>query len=242
MGSTRYVWNDERQQPSVFFKEMSTAGFINTMDSVYQAAPFYLTLAPETLRLILLPVLVYANNETNSQYDLPCGPHHLGLWPVCDIVSSEQEQMPIEESANMLIMLAAISQRQLGAADYLTDYFPLLDNWANYINGSLPDPGNQLCTDDFEGPSPHNANLAVKGVVGLTAYSILLRYNNQNALADQWDAQARLLAGQWMELAVDHSGLPHYKQRFDQNGTWSTSTTSFNSTCWPPTPSPTRCE
>ena len=27
---------------------------------------------------------------------------------------------------------------------------------------SLPDPGDQLCTDDFEGKSPHNVNLAAK--------------------------------------------------------------------------------
>ncbi len=34
--------------------------------------------------------------------------------------------------------------------------------WANYSNISLPNPGNQLCTDDFEGPSPQNVNLAAK--------------------------------------------------------------------------------
>ena len=34
--------------------------------------------------------------------------------------------------------------------------------WGDYIVASLPDPGNQLCTDDFEGRSPHNVNLAAK--------------------------------------------------------------------------------
>jgi len=38
----------------------------------------------------------------------------------------------------------------------------VLKIWADYIVVSLPDPGNQLCTDDFEGPSPHNVNLAAK--------------------------------------------------------------------------------
>ena len=38
----------------------------------------------------------------------------------------------------------------------------MLKIWADYIVVSLPDPGDQLCTDDFEGPSPHNVNLAAK--------------------------------------------------------------------------------
>jgi len=46
--------------------------------------------------------------------------------------------------------------------------------WGNYLTTALPDPGNQLCTDDFEGPSPHNANLAAKGIVALEVTSSLL--------------------------------------------------------------------
>ena len=38
----------------------------------------------------------------------------------------------------------------------------LLAIWGKYLLESLPDPGDQLCTDDFEGPSPHNVNLAAK--------------------------------------------------------------------------------
>ena len=38
----------------------------------------------------------------------------------------------------------------------------MLKTWADFIVASLPDPGDQLCTDDFEGASPHNINLAAK--------------------------------------------------------------------------------
>ena len=38
----------------------------------------------------------------------------------------------------------------------------LLITWGDFIVASLPDPENQLCTDDFEGRSPHNVNLAAK--------------------------------------------------------------------------------
>lgn len=32
-------------------------------------------------------------------------------------------------------------------------YWPLLQSWAQYLVTVLPDPGDQLCTDDFEGVS-----------------------------------------------------------------------------------------
>ena len=46
----------------------------------------------------------------------------------------------------------------------------LLKTWADYLASSLPDPGDQLCTDDFEGVSPHNVNLAAK--VGMKSQAI----------------------------------------------------------------------
>jgi len=44
-----------------------------------------------------------------------------GSWAVCDILSDEQEQMPMEESANMLLMLAAVVQK-LNTTDFLQPY------------------------------------------------------------------------------------------------------------------------
>ena len=71
-----------------------------------------------------------------------------GTWSVCDILSDEQEQMPMEESANMLLMLAGIVQK-LATTDFLAPYWNVMEIWAQYLNSTLPDPGNQLCTDDF---------------------------------------------------------------------------------------------
>ena len=172
---------------------------------------------------MLLPLMDYANNATYIQYNRAFAPHHLGAWPVGDIKTQDQEEMPMEETGNMLIMLAAIAQQQDGNVGYLENYKPLLATWANYLNASLPDPFDQLCTDDFEGHIPHNANLAIKGVVGISAYAILLSYMGRQAEAAQWQSQAVKFAAQWMALAADpvQPTLAHYKLRYDMNNTWS---------------------
>lgn len=80
--------------------------------------------------------------------------------------------MPMEETANMLILIQLLMK--LDKQKYLELFAPyngLIDKWGNYLLQTLPDPQNQLCTDDFEGPSPHNINLAAKGMLGLASYS-----------------------------------------------------------------------
>ncbi len=67
---------------------------------------------------------------------------------MCDITPRKQEQIPMEESANMLLMLADIVQR-LKTVDFLQRYWNVMETWAQYLNSTLPDPGDQLCTDDF---------------------------------------------------------------------------------------------
>jgi len=57
-------------------------------------------------------------------------------------------------------------------------YSALIKSWAEFLvsgEGVLPDPGDQLSTDDFLGPSPHNTNLALKGIVGLGCYAEIAR-------------------------------------------------------------------
>ena len=45
-------------------------GDVSTVDVLFPSSPLFFYLNPEALRLLLLPVLAYANNETNIPYDL----------------------------------------------------------------------------------------------------------------------------------------------------------------------------
>jgi len=215
-GALKVVYNDKKQEPWVFLKEISSDGDINTVDVIYPAAPFFLVFAPETLRLLIMPLLAYANNETNIPYNLSWAPHHLGTYPVCDVTSSGQEQMPMEESANLLLMLAALAKLQNCNTSYLDEYWALVTSWAVYLNEWLPDPGNQLCTDDFEGPSPHNVNLAAKGIMGLAAFSILQECRGEESSYTL--AAAQSFAQYWQTFASDGN---HYRLQYDLQNTWS---------------------
>ena len=118
----------------------------------------------------------------------------------------------MEESANMLLMLAGVA-KMLKTTDFLQPYWNVMELWSQYLNSTLPDPGNQLCTDDFvrsppsaglshrrneprtlsqEGPSPHNCNLAVKGILGLGAYALLLNASGQAERATVYMNQAQM--------------------------------------------------
>lgn len=132
--------------------------------------------------------------------------------------------MPVEESGNLLLMLAAIAKEQgwnAAAVQYLAPYLPILNGYADYIIQSLPDPGDQLCTDDFEGPSPHNSNLAAKGIVALEAWAqVLALIDGQAAASAHYSSKASQFYADWLELAIDSSG-DHYKMEYDINHTFS---------------------
>jgi hypothetical protein len=219
-GATKAVWSEAAGEAWLFMKEISSDGDVSTVDVVYPSAPFWLALPgfADPLRRLLVPILQYANNATSIAYNLPWAPHHLGTWPICDITPSEQEQMPIEETANMLIMLAALARRESCDVAWLQPYWPLLSGWAAYLNSSLPFPGNQLCTDDFEGPSPNNTNLAAKGIVGLAAYAVLRQCAGDPAGFANYLTLAAAFERVWEAYAWSGD---HYSLEYGLNASWS---------------------
>lgn len=221
-GGTQAVWNSLLKEPWVFMKEISSDGDVSTVDVVYPSFPMFQYLYPEYFRRTLVPLLVYGNNETKPYgqwipYNLSWAPHHLGHWPISDLPAEKQEQMPVEESGNMLIMLAGLFKVQK-SLKYLLPYWHMLNGWADFIVASLPDPGNQLCTDDFEGPSPHNVNLAAKGIVALEAYAGMLDVLGDYSAANKYRSHAFAFAKNWTALAADKD---HYRIQFNLPGTWS---------------------
>jgi hypothetical protein len=222
VGGTLSVWNSVTSSEWVFLKEISSDGDVSTVDVLFPASPIFIWASPKTLQLALLPLLDYTNNETKKygldiQYNLQWAPHHLGHWPVCNLKPSQQEQMPVEESGNMLLMIAGIVQ-QTKNISFLDPYWPILKTWADFIVDSLPDPGNQLCTDDFEGRSPHNINLAIKGMVALEAYSQLLILKGDMASAEYYNSFNIEFV---IYCLVNGSDGDHYKRQYDLSNSWS---------------------
>ncbi len=206
--------------PLFFPKENFSNGCISTVDVIYPSAPLYLHLSPPLMRAMLRPVLDYAKS---GMWPFPFAPHDLGTYPQANGqvygggALTEEDQMPVEESGNMLILAAALARAE-NSVEFVRPYEALFRRWAEYLGAKGLDPENQLCTDDFAGHLAHNANLSLKAIIGLRAYADLCEKLGKKAEAKSYAATAAKFAGEWLKLADDGD---HYRLAFDKPGTWS---------------------
>jgi hypothetical protein len=218
-GGTELVSKDGT--PWALLKEISSDGNVSTVDVTYPCMPAFLYADPAYLGLILAPLLDYAEHggwpKTFAEHDL--GSHYPNAAGHND---GNEEDMPVEESANMLIMCAAYAAH-LDAntrAQYATQHYPILKQWADYLVANALDPGFQNQTDDFTGFIAHSVNLALKGIIGIGAMSLIATAAGKTADAASYLATARSYIAQWAQKATDSSG-DHLKLAYDQDGTWS---------------------
>lgn len=222
-GSYRHViaahklFRDDEGTLLFFSKENDSNGCVNTVDLTYPESPLFLIYNPELQKAMMTSILDYSKS---GRWTKPFAAHDLGQYPRANgqVYGGD---MPLEEAGNMLTLIAMCCKLD-GNAGYALPYWDILTAWTNYLVDNGQDPENQLCTDDFAGHWPHNANLSIKAIMGVAGYAELALLNGDVATYEKYNKIAKDMAAKWEAAAVEgNKNDRHYRLAFDRENTWS---------------------
>ncbi|KAI9287619.1 DUF1793-domain-containing protein [Umbelopsis sp. AD052] len=172
MGATEFGGN--KSSPVLYLKEISSDGNMQTVDIMFPASPMFYYLNADLLKYLMEPLFYQMENgnwpKVFSIHDI--GSHYPNATGHPD---GNEEDMPVEESADMIFMVANYmfnpSTKKADAKAYGSQHYKILSSWANYLYGNCLYPTNQLTTDDFIGQTQLNSGLALKGILAMKAFS-----------------------------------------------------------------------
>ncbi|KAL4912381.1 hypothetical protein BDW62DRAFT_21051 [Aspergillus aurantiobrunneus] len=194
--------------PYLFMKEISSNGNMNTVDVIFPAHPVFLYTNPDLLKFLLRP---HFEIQESGHYPNAYAMHDIGAhYPnATGHPDGNDEPMPLEECGNMVIMALAYAKEASDTA-YLESHYTMLRQWTEYLIDDALYPANQISTDDFAGPLANQTNLALKGIIGIEAMSVIAELTGDSDDAANLTDYAHNYIERWQTLGISHNGIqPH---------------------------------
>ncbi|KAL4873612.1 hypothetical protein BDV12DRAFT_81320 [Aspergillus spectabilis] len=204
------------ESPYLFMKEISSNGNMNTVDVIFPAHPVFLYTNPDLLKFLLRPHLEIqeTGHYPNSYAMHDIGAHYPNATGHPD---GNDEPMPLEECGNMVIMALAYALESNDTA-YLDQHHDMLRQWTNYLVEDAIYPANQISTDDFAGPLANQTNLALKGIIGIEAMSVIAGIIGNRDDASNLTDYAHDYIERWQTLGIAHNASqPHTTLSYGQD-------------------------
>ena len=227
--------------PYLFLEEISSSDNVSTVDVLYPSMPAFLYMNPELVRYLIAPVIFYSES---GQWPNLFAPHDLGAtYPnATGHNDGGGENMPVEETANMLIMADAYMQHTslANAAVFASDHYAIFRQWAEYlatVPPSVPyanavDPQFQNQTDDFTGSIAHSVNLALKGIEAVGAMGQIASYAGDTKDARMFRNLAETMISTWVRLAQNSNSTHLLLQYREPANAYSPDTTTEPDSYW----------
>nr|OQO27148.1 Glutaminase A [Rachicladosporium sp. CCFEE 5018] len=119
----------------------------------------------------------------------------------------------------MVIMALAYAQKT-GDTGYLSQHYALLKQWTGFLVDMALIPANQISTDDFAGALANQTDLALKGIIGIQAMSIISIMTGNAADGANFSSIATSYIAQWQSLGIAQDANPrHTTLSYGQNDT-----------------------
>lgn len=143
-------------------------------------------------------MLIDDDNTTNISTDYPNATGHN---------DGNDEQQPLEECGNMIIMALAYAQRT-GDDAWLASHYNILRQWNEYLVQEALIPANQISTDDFAGSLANQTNLAIKGIIGIEAMAQIANRTGHATDGANYTNIAHNYISQWQTLSLAAGANP----------------------------------
>ncbi|KAF1958115.1 DUF1793-domain-containing protein [Byssothecium circinans] len=151
----------------------------------------------------------------------------VGAKPVLTATTSNESVFSLTNMGTMNNM-AYIDESWVGGAQgidkvkkWASNVYDLLQQWTLYLEEFSLYPSNQLSTDDFAGWLPLQTNLALKGIVGLKAFSEIAALLHRPDEAEKYRNMSETYIAQW-EIEGTAPDKSHAKLAYFWPGSWTT--------------------